>query len=144
MNYCKHILITTMLFYKSIDSYPTSRLYSSITSRNRSPYFANLFSPTPETSSISGLEAGIFAAISISVLSLKIIYGGMLSSRAISRRSFLSRSNSLYPEDVSVSTLFAFFFVLATFSGCLSSSVILMETEASGFLRPLISPSLRT
>lgn len=62
---------------------PAVFAHSSIEAIKRSPYLAYLFSPTPETSIISSFFTGALAAISIRVLSLKTMYGGMPSSRAI-------------------------------------------------------------
>ena len=64
-------------------------------SRNRSPYFSNLYAPTPDTSSISASVTGFKIHICVSVLSENTIYGGTFSSDAISRRSARSASKSV-------------------------------------------------
>ena len=54
-------------------------------SKNLSPYFSSLCSPTPDTSNISSRVAGRITHIPASVLSANTIYGGTFSSDAISR-----------------------------------------------------------
>ena len=63
-------------------------------SKNLSPYFFSLCSPTPDTSNISSRVAGRITHIPASVLSANTIYGGTFSSDAISRLSSRKLSNN--------------------------------------------------